>query len=173
MVGNRTGSPRSARAGIAMSHKTSDSRKAHVGQRTERWGMVLKRAEQSMLRAKAVALKPAGLTLAQYVALDALDAEPGITAASLARACLVTPQAMMVVLKAMDEQGLIARAAHPRHASVLELRLTDVGLEALHNGRECLVPVERRLDDALNSEAARTLIVLLKRIIDATHSSED
>jgi DNA-binding MarR family transcriptional regulator len=63
-----------------------------------RLGRVLKRAEQTLLRAKSAALKPLGLTLAQYVALSELDLQPGITAAALARASLVTPQAMMVVL---------------------------------------------------------------------------
>jgi DNA-binding MarR family transcriptional regulator len=130
--------------------------------------MVLKRAEQSMLRAKSHALKPAGLTLAQYVALDALEAEPGITAASLARACLVTPQAIMVVLKAMDEQGLIERSAHPRHPSVLELRLTDVGREALDIGRELVAPVEQRLAQAVSAEDARVLSELLERVIKAS-----
>lgn len=129
--------------------------------------MVLKRAEQSMLRAKAAALKPAGVTLAQYVALDALDAEPGITAASLARACLVTPQAMMLVLKTMDEQGLIARSPHPRHPSVLELRLTDAGREALHNARQQVAPVQERLDHAMPPADAQLLVELLTQVIDA------
>jgi DNA-binding MarR family transcriptional regulator len=133
-----------------------------------RWGMVLKHAEQSMLRAKSQALKPAGLTLAQYVALDALDAESGVAAASLARACMVSPQAIMVVLKAMDEQGLIARSAHPRHQNVLELRLTDVGREALHNARELVAPIERRLHEAIPPADAQVLTGLLERVIAAS-----
>lgn len=132
------------------------------------WGRVLKHAEQAMLRAKSQALKPAGLTLAQYVALDALEAEPGITAASLARVCLVTPQAMMVVLKAMDEQGLVLRSAHPRHPNVLELRLTDVGREALQNALELVAPVEQRLNRAIPAEDAQVLTALLERVIEAS-----
>ena len=77
-----------------------------------RLGRVLKRAEQSLLRAKSGALRPVGLTLAQYVALSELDAQPAITAAALARASLVTPQAMMVVLKSLEDQGLITRTPH-------------------------------------------------------------
>jgi DNA-binding MarR family transcriptional regulator len=130
--------------------------------------MALKRAEQSMLSAKSQALKPAGLTVAQYVALDALETDPGITAASLARACLVSPQAMMVVLKAMDEQGLIVRSPHARHPNVLELRLTEVGGEALQRGRELVAPIERRLNDAIPAGDAQILTALLERIIDAT-----
>jgi DNA-binding MarR family transcriptional regulator len=130
--------------------------------------MALKRAEQSMLSAKSQALKPAGVTLAQYVALEALETHPGIAAASLARACLVSPQAMMVVLKAMEEQGLIVRSPHPRHPNVLELRVTDVGREALQHGRELVAPVERRLDEAITPEDGELLTPLLERIIDAT-----
>lgn len=130
-------------------------------------GMILKRAEQDMLRAKNAALKPVGLTLAQYVALAELDRQPAVIAATLARACLVTPQAMMVVLKTLEEQGLVARSPHPRHANVLELRITDAGREALHAGREQVEPVEARIVDAFSQNELRTLRKLLSRWSDA------
>jgi DNA-binding MarR family transcriptional regulator len=76
--------------------------------------MLVKRAEQAMIRAKSAALKFVGLTPAQYVALLELDQQPGITAATLARSCLVTPQAMMILLKTMEQQGLISRSPHIR-----------------------------------------------------------
>jgi len=134
----------------------------------QRLGMVLKRAEQALLRAKNAAVKPIGLTLAQYVALAELDRRPGITGAALARACLVTPQAMMVVLKSMDEQGLVSRSPHPRHPNVLELRMTDAGREALHTALERVEPVERRVLDAFSPAELRTLTDLLNRLTDAT-----
>ena len=133
----------------------------------ERLGRVLKRAEQALLRAKSAALKPAGLTLAQYVALSELDRQPGITGASLARACLVTPQAMMVVLKSLDEQGLIARSPHPRHPNVLELHITAAGREALEEGRQRVGPVERRVVDAFSPEELDVLAALLTRWIES------
>lgn len=133
-------------------------------------GRVLKHAEQSLLRAKSAALKPAGLTLAQYVALAELDAHPGVTGAMLARACFVTPQAMMVVLKAMHEQGLIERTPHHRHPNVLEIRLTDLGLEALKAGRDRAEPIEQRLRDALSEQEQDMLRALLIRVIDTTET---
>ncbi len=133
----------------------------------QRLGRVLKRAEQTLLRAKSAALKPAGLTLAQYVALTELHSQPGITSASLARACLVTPQAMMVVLKSLEEQGLIARSLHPRHPNVLELRITDAGREALDEGRQRVTPVERRVIGAFSPEELDVLAALLTRWIEA------
>jgi DNA-binding MarR family transcriptional regulator len=75
--------------------------------------------------------------MAQYVALGR---QPGITGATLARACLVTPQAMMVVLKSLEEQGLIVRSPHPRHPNVLELHITDAGCEVLDAARHRVEP---------------------------------
>src|SRR5580700_564703 len=133
----------------------------------QRIGMVLKRAEQAMLRAKSAALKPAGLTLAQYVALAELDRQPGITGAALARASLVTPQAMMVVLKSLEEQGLVVRSPHPRHPHVLELHITDAGCEVLDAARHHAEPVERRVTDAFSPDDLETLGALLTRWIEA------
>jgi DNA-binding MarR family transcriptional regulator len=135
--------------------------------------MALKQAEQTMLRAKSAAVKPVGLTLTQYVALAELDKHPGITGAALARACLVTPQAMMVALKAMQEQGLIERRAHPRHSNVLEIYLTDVGAEAMVGAREKVEPIEQRVTDALSVEEMATLEALLGRYTEAIRSPGD
>jgi DNA-binding MarR family transcriptional regulator len=131
-------------------------------------GMVLKRAEQSLLRAKSAALKPVGLSLAQYVALAELDERPGSTGSDLARACLVTPQAMMVVLKALEEQGLVVRSPHERHRNVLEVHLTEPGREALHTARAHVGPVEQRFLTAMSPDEQNTLRELLLRCIDAT-----
>jgi DNA-binding MarR family transcriptional regulator len=130
---------------------------------SQRPGVALKRAEQAMVRAKSAALKPSGLTLAQYVALVELDHQPGITGAALARASLVTPQAMMVVLKSLEEQGLIARSPHPRHPSVLELSITQAGHEALAAARDLAEPVERQVIESFSAVELEVLGGLLSR----------
>lgn len=132
-----------------------------------RLGMLVKRAEQAMLRTKSVALKLVGLTPAQYVALVELEQQPGITAASLARACLVTPQAMMILLKTMDQQDLITRSSHPRHPNVLELHMTDVGREALREARERVDPIEQRVFGAFSAKELAAFREFLSRFIDA------
>jgi DNA-binding MarR family transcriptional regulator len=128
-----------------------------------RLGTLLKRAEQAMLRAKNQALKPVGITLAQHVALRELERDPGVTAATLSRACQVSPQAMMILLKGMDQQGLITRAAHPRHPNVLEVHITAVGREALHAGRAAIEPVEQRIAAAFSETELKGFAELLVR----------
>jgi DNA-binding MarR family transcriptional regulator len=130
-------------------------------------GKLLKRTEQALLRAKSAAVKTVGLTLPQYVALAELSERPGITGAELARACLVSPQAMMVVLRAMEEQGLVQRTQHPRHQTVLEIHLTSVGREALSAARKRAEPIEQRIAKALSRSEIETFRVLLLRCIDA------
>ncbi len=132
-----------------------------------RLGMLVKRAEQAMLRAKSNALKFVGLTPAQYVALHELDAQPGITAATLARLCLVSPQAIMILLKSMEQQGLIARAFHPRHPNVLELHMSDAGREALHAARERIEPMEARVLGAFSAKEIAAFREYLSRFADA------
>jgi len=137
------------------------------GTKEQSLGTLLKRAEQAMLKSKSATLKPVGLTLAQYVALSELEARPGITAATLARACFVSPQAMMILLKAMEQQGLIERRPHPRHANVLELHITDVGREALHAGRGRIAPIEHRILGAFTEREVKTFRALLTTFINA------
>ncbi len=134
--------------------------------------MLVKRAEQAMIRAKSAALKPVGLTPSQYVALFELDRQSGITAATLARACLVTPQAMMILLKTMEQQGLITRSSHPRHPNVLELHMTEVGREALHTARERVDPIERRVYGAFSPKDLGTFREFLLRFIEAFGGSD-
>ena len=129
--------------------------------------MLVKRAEQAMIRAKSAALKFVGLTPAQYVALVELDQQPGITAATLARSCLVTPQAMMILLKTMEQQGLISRSPHPRHPNVLELHMTNVGREALQAARERIDPIEEGVFGVFSERDLAVFRELLSRFIDA------
>jgi DNA-binding MarR family transcriptional regulator len=153
---------------MAISRSRESSRRRRAAPDAEpRLGMLVKRAEQAMVRSKSIALKFVGLTPAQYVALVELDQQPGITAATLARACLVTPQAMMILLKTMDQQGLITRSAHPRHPNVLELHMTDVGREALREARERIDPIEERVFGAFSAKDLASFRELLSRFIEA------
>ncbi|MBT2229647.1 MarR family winged helix-turn-helix transcriptional regulator [Nonomuraea sp. NEAU-A123] len=129
----------------------------------ERLGLDIKRAEQELIAAKQIAVRPAGLTVPQYATLYVLAANPGISAAALARACLVTPQAMTVVLKNLDARGLVERTPHPWHRNVLETQLTAAGRIALEAADERAVRIEQAIADELTTEERDTLRSLLSR----------
>ena len=103
---------------------------------TEWWETPRSLAVSEQRPGQACGVEICGAASGSYVALFELDQQPGITAATLARTCLVTPQVMMTLLKTMEQQGLISRSPDPRHANVLGLHVTDVGREALQAAHE-------------------------------------
>ncbi|MEV4359565.1 MarR family transcriptional regulator [Nonomuraea sp. NPDC049625] len=133
----------------------------------ERLGLDIKRAEQTLIAAKQAAVRPAGLTVPQYATLFALADNPGISGAALARACLVTPQAMTVVLKNLEERGFIERSPHPWHRNVLETRLTEAGRAALKAADERAVVIERAIAGEFSAEEREQLRSLLARSAEA------
>ncbi|WP_329571165.1 MarR family winged helix-turn-helix transcriptional regulator [Kitasatospora sp. NBC_01266] len=131
----------------------------------DRLGLHLKRAEQAVMTAKAAALSGSDLTVPQYAALAVLAENPGISGAALARACLVTPQAMAALLKNLQEIGLIERSPHPWHQRMLETRLTPDGQAAVRIAEAQAVAFERRLAAEFTAAEQDTLRALLARCV--------
>ncbi|MER7838965.1 MarR family transcriptional regulator [Streptomyces sp. NPDC096040] len=138
----------------------------------ERLGLDIKRVEQELMAAKNTAVRTAGVTVPQYAALFALADTPGMSAAALARACLVTPQAMTVVLRNLQDHGLVERTPHPWHRNVLETRLTEAGRLALDKADREAVAIERRIARAFTAEERATLRSLLARCSQAIRSDD-
>ncbi|MGA6165029.1 MarR family winged helix-turn-helix transcriptional regulator [Amycolatopsis magusensis] len=132
----------------------------------ERLGADVKRVEHELMAAKLVAVRPAGLTVAQYSALLVLAGQPGVSAAELARRCRVTPQTMTTILRNLEAAGLIVREPHELHRNVLETRLTDAGRTAFELADERASAVERRLSDEFSAAERETLRALLARCSD-------
>ncbi|MGW5387700.1 MarR family winged helix-turn-helix transcriptional regulator [Nocardia sp. NPDC003963] len=129
----------------------------------ERIGSYVKRAEQARIAAKSAALKPIGVTEAQYAALLFLGENPGISAAALARLCGVTPPTMNTVLTNLVDRGLIERTPHPWHRNMLETRLTDEGETVVDAADARAIAVERTVGDGFTDAERETLCRLLSR----------
>lgn len=130
----------------------------------ERLGSHLKRVELELTTVKSAAVRPAGLTVPQYAALFVLDEQPGISAAELARRCLVTPQTMTTILRNLESAAMIERTPHPLHRHVIETRTTPAGRKALDQADERAASVERRLAAAFTPDELDTLRALLARV---------
>lgn len=117
----------------------------------ERLGLVIKRAEQTLIRAKSQALAPFDLTVPQYAALLVVGEEAGVTAAELARRCLVTPQTMTTVLRNVSGKGLVERRPHPTIGHVQQTFLTPQGLGLLKKADAAAVSVEQQLVASMSS----------------------
>lgn len=140
----------------------------------DRLGHVIKRAEQALIARKNGRLRPLGLTVPQYAALLTLTgSSSGLTAALLARECLVTPQTMATVLGNLESKGLIAREHSTLHARIVVAELTRHGRALLKKADAEALSVERRLAEAFKPAELEQLRTLLERAIEALQADGD
>lgn len=109
------------------------------------------------------------LTPSQTSVLGRLSREGPATTAALARGELVRPQSMRMTLAALEERGLVARAADPGDGRQVVFSLTEAGVRLHGAGRR-----NRRswLADAIENElspaerhALTEALPLLRRLV--------
>jgi DNA-binding MarR family transcriptional regulator len=124
-------------------------------------GYLVKRVQQSMRRRCDAALRPTGLSMAQYAAMRALADHPDASASELARLCFVTRQSLQDLLAGLRSAGLVRSAASQGRANALAL--TSLGRRRLAAGHEAVLDVERSMMHGLSASARRELAELLTR----------
>jgi DNA-binding MarR family transcriptional regulator len=72
-----------------------------------------------------------GVTTTEYVTLSVLRDRDGLSSAQLARWAFVTPQAMNLVIAALERRGLVRRRVDPNHRRVRRASVTRRGLNVL------------------------------------------
>jgi DNA-binding MarR family transcriptional regulator len=112
-------------------------------------GYRLKRAAAALRSRMDEGLRPHGLTVPQYATLELLEARPGLSNAELARGAFVTRQSMNVVLRGLQESGLVRRAEASDHGRALPTHLTDEGRRRLEAARGVVFALDRRMSGAV------------------------
>jgi DNA-binding MarR family transcriptional regulator len=133
---------------------------------TERPGYLVKRTQAALHAALAGALGGHGATVAQYAVLAALDEEPGLSNADLARRAFVTPQTMNQVLRELEEKRWVARRPHPVHGRILQADLTSEGQAALRTCEEAAGAIEEQMLAGLSPADRQQLAEALRSCID-------
>ncbi len=110
---------------------------------------VLKQASAALRAAMDAALRPQQLTVPQYACMELLGQCPGLSNAELARGAFVSRQSMNLVLRGLQERGLVTRPATAPHGRVLPTDLTPAGRRQLQVARRAVRRVERRMLSAL------------------------
>src|SRR6478752_649330 len=98
------------------------------------------------------ALASLGVTTPQFVVLTMLKAYPGLSGADVARVALLTPQTVGVIIRNLERDGAIRKAAHPVHGRVLQWTITRRGAALLDKCRRHVMAVERRLASGLTTK---------------------
>jgi DNA-binding MarR family transcriptional regulator len=89
-------------------------------------------------------LRPLELTVPQYACLEVLAQRPGLSNAELARATFVTRQSMNVVLRGLQDRGLVSRPSTARTAGPAT-QITASGRQHLQSASAAVRAVERRM----------------------------
>jgi DNA-binding MarR family transcriptional regulator len=128
-------------------------------------GYLVKRVQQSMRRRCDAALRPTGLSMAQYAALRALADHPDASASELARLCFVTRQSLQDLLAGLRSSGLVrsAAASSSGQGRANALALTPVGRKRLAASHDAVLDVERSMVRGLSASARHELADLLTR----------
>ncbi|MGK5550804.1 MarR family winged helix-turn-helix transcriptional regulator [Actinomadura kijaniata] len=106
----------------------------------------------------------------QYSCLELLDERPGISGAELARSTFVTRQSLAVVLRGLQEAGLVTRPAVAEHGRALPVHLTAAGSERLAAARGAVYAVERRMIESVPARRLNALLTDLDRMATALGS---
>jgi len=110
------------------------------------------------------ALDDLRITPPQFAVLAMLKADPGLSGADLARAALLTPQTVGIIIRNLERDGAIRKKPHPVHGRVLQWTLTRRGERLLQKCRRRASALERRLTAGLGAKSQLALRRWLARI---------
>jgi DNA-binding MarR family transcriptional regulator len=128
---------------------------------------LIKRAQMALHNAMVDALGSHDLTVSQFAVLTALDEEPGLSNADLARRAFVTPQSMHAVLQELERLQFVVRGPHPQHRRVLQAVLTEAGRRTLTSAANAVDAMEEQMLRKLSNPARSRLASALSSCIDS------
>lgn len=83
---------------------------------------------------------PFKLSVPEYTTLSVLQARGNLSNAELAKRAFISPQAMNEVIQGLEARKLVTRRASSSHGRIVQLLLTQRGLETM---QECDAEVDR------------------------------
>ena len=142
-----------------------------------RLGFLLFQAQQCFGAAMEKVLRDAGgLTRSQFGALSVVVRRPGLSAADLARAMLVTPQAANLIVNALEAEGLLRKQPSSVHGRVLELHATAKGTRHVDAAYPLVTALEDQIAEGLSerrlAEVKRWLVDVAAAMTDVIDAEE-
>jgi DNA-binding MarR family transcriptional regulator len=132
-----------------------------------RVGYLVYRVERRVRSRLDEELRVHGISTPEYMALSLLRERDGLSCAQLARWALVTPQAMNLVVSALERRKLVRRRPDPQHRRVLRASVTAKGLDVLER---CDRSVDQIEADMLRDLPADTVEVVRDALAACAHS---
>lgn len=91
------------------------------------------RLNRVLRRRLGEALAPFSVSVPQYTTLSVLHARGNLSNAELAKRAFISPQAMNEVIQGLEARKLVTRQASSSHGRIVQLLLTQRGLEVMHD----------------------------------------
>jgi DNA-binding MarR family transcriptional regulator len=128
-------------------------------------GYLLYRAHNALrFEVATTVLEPLGLAFPQYICMRILSRVPDRSNAELARDTNVSPQAMNMVLRGLEERGLVTRPTSVSSGRSLPAQLTSAGKDLLKRTDAGVRAAEGRVMAELTSEQRREFKQILMSI---------
>jgi len=124
----------------------------------------LRRTQHAVRTRLDAELASTGLTTPQYTVLAALERAEELSSSDLAREFGMSAQTVNVLVKALEDCGMVRRTRHPEHGRILILTLAPAGRRALQKGRERAMEIQDRLLGHMAPADRTRLMRLLKTI---------
>jgi len=124
----------------------------------------LNTAARAVNRALTEALRPFGLSFAQFCMIDLIDRGGPHYPSSLARKLDIETSTMASTLKRAESAGFIIRSADPNDKRGVVVNLTDHSRTILPDARAAVMAIEAQCSDDLSGEALEDGIEFLKKI---------
>ena len=142
-----------------------------TGNAYERPGFLIKQAQTALHAEMARAVAAHAATVSQYAVLSALDQEPGLSNAQLARRAFITPQSMSENLRELEQRAWVTRRGHPGHGRILQAELTEQGHDVLRRCEAAVTAIEERMLAGLDPGQRRDLVAALRACVPALDPS--
>lgn len=130
-------------------------------------GVLIKEMQVVLNQRMNESLRPLGLTVSQYACLHALADTPGITGSELARRAFVSRQSMNVLIRGLEERGLIERSEEPGPRRERATNLTPAAATVLMQARSAVGEVTETMTAPLDPDELTALCALLATCRDA------
>lgn len=128
---------------------------------------LIKQLELALRQSIDGSIRRYGLTTPPYMALIVLAGNPGLSSAELARRCFVTPQAANEMVAVLERKGLVQRHVDADNHRILDISLTEIGMQILDLCRSATSELEHRMVAGLGHGESEQFQALLERCLAA------
>jgi DNA-binding MarR family transcriptional regulator len=122
-----------------------------------RVGYLIYRVERRLRARLDEAVNAQGVSTPEYITLSVLRERDGLSSAQLARWAFVTPQAMNLVIAALEQRHLVRRRPDPRRRRILRASVTSRGLKILERCDSSMDIIEADMLQGLDSDTRHTV----------------